>query len=211
MKFLNQTLLVLCSALTLLACQQGKPSELPPIHINPNMDLQPKYKPFRESFFFEDHSAMRMPVAGTVAIGSLKEDPRYFTGRETDGKLLKKSPIPVTLELMKRGQERFNIYCSPCHSRVGDGNGMVVQRGMLRPPSFHDPRLVAIEDGHFFDVMSNGIRNMPSYRHQIPVADRWAIVAYVRALQRSQHASLNDVPEAVREPLKSSSRASVQP
>lgn len=102
------------------------------------------------------------------------------------------------MQLLQRGQERFNIYCSPCHGKTGDGKGIIVQRGMLPPPSFHEARLLQAPDGHFFDVISNGIRNMPTYRHQIPVSDRWAIVAYLRALQRSQNATINDIPVDLR-------------
>ena len=106
------------------------------------------------------------------------------------------------MQLIERGQQRFNIYCSPCHGRTGDGRGIVVQRGLLPPPSFHDDRLRKVGDGHIFDVISNGIRNMPSYRAQIPVDDRWAIVSYFRALQRSQNASINDVPAEMRGAIK---------
>lgn len=197
-RFTMQLLIVLALVAAVTGCLQERPSEKPPIHLNPNMDTQPKYKAQRESKFFEDHSAMRMPVAGTVAAGSLKEDTRYYAGKEANGALVRKSPVPVTAELLQRGRERFNIYCAPCHSQVGDGKGMVVQRGLLPPPSFHEARLVTVEDGHFYDVITNGIRNMPSYKHQVPVADRWAIVAYVRALQRSERASLNDLPQEIR-------------
>lgn len=194
---LRNSLLILLLPVAVLAsaCLRERPSDKPPIHINPNMDSQPKYKAYRQSQFFADQSDMRQPVAGTVAVGSLKEDSRFYFGKEAGGAFVKRSPVSTTMELLSHGQERFNIYCAPCHSRVGDGKGIVVQRGMLPPPSFQDPRLVAVEDGYLFDVMSNGIRNMPSYRHQIPVADRWAIVSYVRALQRSQNARLGDVPQ----------------
>ena len=142
-------------------------------------------------------SAMRMPVEGTVARGWLREDVEYYTGIDSRGDTIKTSPVPTTMALLMRGQERFGIYCTPCHGRIGDGQGMVVKRGMLPPPSFHDPRLREAGDGHYFNVITNGIRNMQSYRYQVPVEDRWAIIAFVRALQRSQHSSNNDIPAEV--------------
>lgn len=179
-------------------CFRGTPSEHPPIHPNPNMDVQPKYLPQAKSGFFPDGSAMRPPVPGTVARGQLREDDAYFRGMDANGQPVKRIPVPVTLALLERGQERFNIYCAPCHSRLGDGRGIVVQRGLLPPPTFHSDAVRAYPDGHIFDVISNGIRNMPSYKHQISVEDRWAIVAYFRALQRSQHATRADLPEEMR-------------
>ncbi len=181
-----------------LGCVRGRPSDDPPIHLNPNMDRQEKYVPQSESKFFADGMSMRQPVAGTVARGELHEDNTYYRGRDERDSLIARMPIEITLQLLQRGQERYNIYCSPCHGKTGDGKGIVVQRGMLPPPSFHDPRLVAAPDGHIYDVITNGIRNMPTYRHQIPVPDRWAIVAYFRALQRSQNATINDIPVELR-------------
>jgi len=179
-------------------CFRGMPSDKPPIHLNPNMDHQEKYLPQSESNFFANGSSMRLPVPGTVARGDLRDDDAYYRGMDANGKPIKKIPVPVTMQLLKRGQERFNIYCSPCHSRVGDGKGMVVKKGFLPPPSFHTDLLRSYPDGHVFDVISHGIRNMPAYGPQIPVADRWAIVAYFRALQRSQHAKIEDLPEEIR-------------
>ena len=138
---------------------------------------------------------MRMPVAGTVARGDLQADHVYYQGKNADGSLVASSPVPITLDLLKRGQERYNIYCAPCHDRTGAGQGIVIKKGFLPPPSLHLDRLREAPDGHFFDVISKGIRNMPAYNHQIQVADRWAIVAYIRALQRSQNARKSDVPE----------------
>ena len=183
-------------------CLQETPSEKPPVHLNPNMDDQPKYEAMEESQFWTDHASMRKPVEGTIARGQLHADRRYFEGKNEDGSLVKKSPLRISEELLKRGQERFNIYCSPCHSRIGDGQGIIIKKGFLPAPSFHIDRLREVEDGHFFDVITHGIRNMPSYRYQVPVADRWAIVAYIRALQRSQNASAKDIPENIRKTLK---------
>ncbi len=183
-------------------CTRGRPSENTPIHLNPNMDHQQKYLPQAESRFFEDGMTMRKPVAGTIARGELHEDDAYWRGRDAIDSVIAKIPVPVTMQLIERGQQRYNIYCAPCHSRTGDGRGIVVQRGMLPPPSFHEDRLRKVGDGHIFDVITNGIRNMPSYKAQIPVDDRWAIVSYFRALQRSQNASLEDVPVEMRGSIK---------
>ncbi len=185
-----------------LGCTRGRPSENTPIHLNPNMDQQQKYLPQSESRFFEDGMTMRKPVAGTVARGELHEDDAYWRGRDAIDSVIARIPVPVTMQLIERGQQRYNIYCAPCHSRTGDGRGIVVQRGMLPPPSFHEDRLRKVGDGHIFDVITNGIRNMPSYKAQIPVEDRWAIVSYFRALQRSQNASLEDVPVEMRGSIK---------
>lgn len=179
---------------SLSGCLQERPSDKPPIHINPNMDSQPRFKAYRENKFFSDRSDMRTPVPGTLAVGRLNEDSRTYQGKDEQGRWVKVSPVAMNLELLNRGQERYNIYCSPCHSKVGDGTGVVVRRGMLKPTSFHDVRIRTAEDGYLFDVMSNGIRNMPSYKHQVSVADRWAIVGYIRALQLSQQAPANTIP-----------------
>lgn len=178
----------------LSGCTRRRPSEKPPIHPNPNMDIQPRYNSQAESKFFEDGSTMRKPVPGTVARGWLQNEAGYYTGISENGDTVRTSPVETTLDLLQRGEERFDIYCSPCHGRVGDGRGIITQRGYIPPPTFHQERLQTAPDGHIFLVMTNGIRNMPSYRSQVPVDDRWAIVAYLRALQRAQNASLDDVP-----------------
>jgi len=186
----------------LIGCYRGSPSEDPPIHLNPNMDNQPKYKAQAESEFFEDGAAMRMPVAGTLAMGDLRADQAYYLGKNADGSAVTKAPVEITLDLLKRGQERYNIYCAPCHDRTGAGQGIVTKKGFLPPPSFHLDRLREAPDGHLYDVITNGIRNMPPYNHQVQVHDRWAIVAYVRALQRSQNARISDIPEEMINQLK---------
>lgn len=185
-------------------CVRGVPSDKPPIHIVPNMDSQPKYKPRSLSSFFADSSAMRTPAAGTIARGTLRHDSVYFWGKDGDGNLVKKNPLPITMEFLSRGQERYGIYCTPCHDAAGTGKGAVFKRnaGMLPPTSYHDDRLRNIQDGHIYDVITNGIRTMSGYSAQIPVEDRWAIVAYVRALQRSQNASLKDVPADQRDKVQ---------
>ncbi|MBD3224780.1 MAG: cytochrome c [Caldithrix sp.] len=190
----NVLIVFLVSLIVLNGCYRGRPSEDPPIHVNPNMDWQPKYEPQEESAFFEDGSAMRMPVPGTIARGELRENSTYYRGKNEQGEYVDEIPVPVTMNLLQRGRERYDIYCATCHSRVGDGNGIVVQRGYPPAPSFHQDYIREYPDGQIYDVISNGIRNMPGYKHQIPVNDRWAIVSYFRALQRSQYAEKNDVP-----------------
>lgn len=165
------------------------------------MDNQPKYKAQSESNFFENGATMRMPLEGTIAQGELNQNSEYYSGKESDSAYLTKNAIAVTLQLLQRGRERYDIYCSPCHGRSGDGKGIVVQRGYLPPPNFHQDYIRAYPDGQIFEIISRGIRNMPSYNYLIPVADRWAIVSYVRALQRSQNATIDDVPEELRDKI----------
>jgi mono/diheme cytochrome c family protein len=164
------------------------------------MHDQPKYIPLRESAFFSDTQSARPLVAGTVARGHLNDDPLLYTGKQGDADATA-FPFPVTEQVMARGQERFNIYCSPCHGRTGLGDGMVVRRGYRRPPSFADDRLQQAAVGHFFDVMTNGFGAMPDYAAQVPPPDRWAIAAYIRALQLSARATLADVPAGERSRL----------
>jgi mono/diheme cytochrome c family protein len=164
------------------------------------MDNQPRYKPLRPSRFFADGQSSRPRVPGTVARGALGEDAALHTGKTGDQPVAR-VPVAVTAELLARGRERFDIYCSPCHDRVGTGRGMIVRRGYRQPPSLHIDRLRTAPPGHFFDVVTNGWGAMPSYAAEVPVADRWAIVAYIGALQRSQHATLADVPPDVRQRL----------
>jgi len=165
------------------------------------MHDQPKYVPLRESAFFNDARSARPLVEGTVARGQLREDELMFTGK-AGGQDATVFPMPVNAAVMARGQERYNIYCSPCHGRTAQGDGMIVLRGYRRPPSLHDDRLRTAPVGHFFDVMTNGFGAMPDYAAQIKVEDRWAIIAYIRALQLSGHATLADVPAADRSRLQ---------
>jgi mono/diheme cytochrome c family protein len=158
-----------------------------------DMHDQPKYRPLRASAFFENTSSARPLVDGTIARGTLQTDASFFTGK--NGALfVSELPFPVTQEVLDRGQERFNIYCAPCHDATGSGNGLVVQRGYPKPQTYHSDRLRKIEAGYFFDVMTNGFGRMPDYRAQLTPRDRWNIVAYIRALQLSQHAAVSDVP-----------------
>jgi Cytochrome C oxidase, cbb3-type, subunit III len=161
---------------------------------------QPRYEPLSRSTFFGDERAARPLVEGTVARGELRSDEHLYTGKQ-GGKLVDTFPFPATLAVLTRGQQRFNIFCSPCHDRVGTGQGMIVRRGYRAPASFHMDRLRQAPVGYFFDVMTNGFGVMPDYAQQIQPEDRWAIVAYIRALQLSQHATLGDVPEDQRQQL----------
>jgi mono/diheme cytochrome c family protein len=158
-----------------------------------DMHDQPKYRPLRASAFFENTSSARPLVEGTIARGTLQTDAAFFTGKN-GAMLVSEMPFPVTQAVLDRGQERYNIYCTPCHDGTGGGNGMVVQRGYPKPPTYHSDRLRQIEAGYFFDVMTNGFGRMPDYRAQLTPRDRWNVVAYIRALQLSQHAATADVP-----------------
>jgi Cytochrome C oxidase, cbb3-type, subunit III len=157
------------------------------------MHVQPKVLPLTHSDFFEDGRGSRSLVPGTIARGQLRDDPYLYTGM-IDGKPGDMMPFAATREVLERGRERFNIYCAPCHSRIGDGNGMIVQRGYRRPPSYHTPAMRQAPLGHFYDVITNGFGAMPDYSAQVPVNDRWAIAAYIRVLQLSQNATEADVP-----------------
>jgi mono/diheme cytochrome c family protein len=170
-----------------------------------DMQDQPKYLAFRGSEIFPDSLSSRPLVEGTVARGYLREDDAYYTGKtsaKAAGDTSKSNmgevnefPFPITKEIVDRGQERYNIYCSPCHGVLGDGRGMVVNRGFRPPPSYHQDRLRTATLGHFYDVITNGFGAMPDYSMQIPPHERWAIISYIRALQFSQNAKVSDVPQ----------------
>jgi cytochrome c5 len=166
------------------------------------MAEEPRYRPFQPSELFTDGTSARPLPADTVARGHLRDDPLLFTGKDSSGQDTAEFPFPITREILERGRQRFDIYCAVCHGYTGDGDGMVVQRGFLPPPTYHSDRLRQAPAGHFFDVITNGFGAMPSYGGQVPVTDRWAIVAYIRALQLSQHAALDDVPADQRPALE---------
>lgn len=158
-----------------------------------DMHIQPYYRPLSKSEFFADGRSARLPVEGTVARGDLREDAYFYTGK-INGNPGEYMPFPVTQAVLERGRNRFNIYCTPCHGRVGDGNGFIPSRGFRRPPSYHIDRLRKVPIGYFFDTMTNGFGVMPDYSAQIAPRDRWAIAAYIRALQLSQNATAADLP-----------------
>jgi mono/diheme cytochrome c family protein len=182
-------------------------SGAPPLHVVGDMDFQPRYDAQEPNEMFADRRAMRPPVEGTIARGRLADDPRVETG--IDGQdWVGTIPVPVTAGSMRRGRERFDVYCAPCHGLAGYGDGPVSVRALERqqgawvpPLSFHEAAVRARPAGHLFHTITDGIRNMPPYGSQIPVADRWAIVAYVRALQRSQAATIAEVPPVERQRL----------
>jgi len=187
-RYVSVLIVVIVIALTGSACRQ-------------DMHDQPKYTPLRSTPFFGDVRSARPLIAGTVAQGQLHEDPFLETGKigNADATVF---PFPVDAAVMARGRERFEIFCTPCHGRTGTGDGMIVQRGYRRPPTYHDDRLRNAPIGHFVDVMANGFGAMPDYSDQVNARDRWAIAAYIRALQLSQHAQLADVPERERGALR---------
>lgn len=195
---------VVVAAMALVGCRGAIKTD-PPIHLNPNMDQQERFDAQEPNDFFADGRAMRLPVEGTVPAADPRgggnpcvvefEHEHLCTGK-VDGEFAGELPMDVSLGLLKRGQQRYDIYCQPCHDVAGYGKGAVVERGMLPPPSFHDDRLRKMKVGQLYDIVKNGVRNMPGYGTQIPVEDRWAVAAYVRALQRSQNVPLDDVPGA---------------
>ncbi|HWZ82987.1 MAG TPA: cytochrome c [Terriglobales bacterium] len=164
-----------------------------------DMHVQPYFRPLTKSDFFADGRSARNPVEGTVARGDLREDAYLYTGK-VNGNLGDYMPFAVTKEVLDHGHERFNVYCTPCHGRVGDGNGFIPSRGLKRPPSYHIDRLRKVPVGYFFDVMTNGFGVMQDYSAQVPPRDRWAIAAYIRALQLSQNATSADVPAGQKVP-----------
>jgi hypothetical protein len=165
-----------------------------------DMHRQPKYKPLDPSPFFDDQRSERPAVPGTVARGQLRIDEHLYTGK-VNGVLVDTFPFPISRQDLERGRERYDVYCSPCHDHTGSGHGMIVQRGFPAPPSYHIDRLRSAPVGHFFDVISNGYGTMHSYAARVQSGDRWRIAAYIRALQLSESATLNDVPEQERPKL----------
>jgi mono/diheme cytochrome c family protein len=176
-----RTVVIVTAGVTLGACRQ-------------DMHDAPRYDPLEKGAFFTDGRASRTPVPNTVPRGQIRDDRHLFEG-VVDGRPAETFPMAVTPAVMARGQDRFNVFCSPCHGRTGEGNGMVVQRGFRKPPSYHEDRLRDAPVGYYFDVMTRGFGAMQDYAAQISVADRWAVAAYIRALQVSQRATVNEVPE----------------
>jgi len=171
--------------LALAGCRQG-------------MFDQAKYEPYEKSELFDDGASARPLPEGTVALGRLADDPAFHSGMSAGGAFVASSPVPWTREVLARGRQRFDVFCSPCHGRTGEGDGMIVRRGYKQPASYHEERLRGMPDGYFFDVVTRGYGVMPSYAQQVPVEDRWAIVGYVRALQLSRTVRLAELPAAER-------------
>lgn len=179
---------------------RGRTFTDPPLEIFPDMDRQSKYKPQAASAFFADRRTDRQPVTGTVARGKLKDDPFFHFGKQGEG-WARGFPMPVTQDLIARGQEQYAIYCSVCHGGTGDGQGVTKQRGMIVTPSYHDDRLRNMPEGEIFNTLTNGIRLMGSYKDKLSEEDRWAVIAYMRVLQRAHNATVEDVPQANRKDL----------
>lgn len=171
-----------------------------------DMHDQPRYDPNEASRFFADGRTARPIPPGTVARGQLGADRHYTTGKIGD-RYAETFPVVISDQLLRRGRERYDIYCSPCHDRTGSGNGMIVQRGYPRPASFHNRRLRVAPPGYYFHAISNGFGVMPSYKVQVPIEDRWAIIAYIRALQLSQNALLDEVEPVTRRLLEAQAEA----
>lgn len=184
----HKLLLLLSMSLMLAGCRQ-------------DMHDQPRYKPLAGTDFFGDRRSARPVIEGTVARGQLRIDSARYTGK-VNGEDVDYFPFPITKDDLARGQQRFNIYCSPCHSRIGDGNGMVVRRGFRQAASYHTDRLIKAPIGHFFDVITNGYGAMPSYASRVEPDDRWRIAAYIRVLQLSENATITDVPASQRSALE---------
>lgn len=195
----SNTLLTLLALSLLVGCSGqpdlNRPFSQSPIHPQMNMDQQARFEVNEKNRFFADSSANRMPVEGTIARGNLKVDRAYFEGKNADGSFVADMPIDMTKDILYRGQDRYEVFCTPCHGGTGDGNGiiMVGKYGYVPAPTYHDERLRNVPDGEIYSAIAYGVRNMPSYASQIPVEDRWAIVAYVRALQKAQNATREEL------------------
>jgi len=187
-------LLLLVGLTSLLGACSNFPSRQPPIWVWTDMKKQDKYKPQAKSQFFADGRTSRRPVAETVSEEGYRGDVAYATGVGTDQKYVAKNPEPLNKETLERGQRQFNIYCAPCHDQTGAGKGVVPAKVTWVPGNLHDPRIEAMVDGELYHVISSGRRSMPGYRFQMSEKDRWATVAYIRALQRSWHGTMADVP-----------------
>jgi mono/diheme cytochrome c family protein len=202
MRYFLLGFVLLCVAVAGVAGFRGDRSRRPPVELFPDMDRQPKLRPQAANTFFQDGKSSRLTVEGTVARGSAYADTPVNTGRMAGTtNFVELLPVAVTDVLLKRGRERYDIYCAVCHGAGGDGKGVTGKYGMVAMANFHDKRLVAMADGEIFNTITHGKNLMGGYEANVPISDRWAIVAYVRALQRSRLATLEDVPEAQRAAL----------
>ena len=196
---MSRITVLIAAIFTLVGC--AGPQRTPPLEVWPDMDRQEKYKEQSASPLFSDGRSNRPPVEGTVAIGYLKEDTLFNTGVQ-NGQWIGKSPVEITPDLLRRGQQRFNIYCAPCHDRTGQGAGIVPKKAIWIPTNLMEDRIKEMPDGEIFSVISNGRRTMHGYKYQIVEQDRWAVVSYVRALQRSTVGTVADVPPTLRSELR---------
>lgn len=182
---LSRFALLLGMIILVTSCGRGEYSDKPPVHLNPNMDSQDKYKAQSQSHFFVDGASMRTPVEGTVAQGELREDDAYYRGKNAAGAFIESAPMEFTDEMVTLGKERFDIYCSVCHGVNADGKGKILDfKYPIPPANFHDDRIVNLSDGHMFNAISNGWLNMPALKAQVSVDDRWAVISYIRSLQK---------------------------
>lgn len=212
MRYAYYTLLFAVALTVSVMGFRGLRSTQPPVEVFPDMDRQAKYKPQAGSKFFADGRADRTPVAGTVARGRtaigegdetfLRADDRRFVGKNADGSFVRGFPVEVNETMINRGRDRYMIYCAPCHGAVGDGNGITKRYGMVATPTYHDDRLRQMAEGELFNTITNGKNTMMAYGDKLAPDDRWAVVAYLRALQRAHHATINDVPLEKRGELK---------
>ncbi|MEX0594089.1 MAG: c-type cytochrome [Balneolaceae bacterium] len=192
--------LVLGSML-LVSCR-GQLTDKEPVHLQRNMMFQERFEAQERNPFFENEMAMREPVEGTIARGGLREDAALYEGLDEEGNFVETSPVGMSEELLRRGQNRYDIYCAVCHGGTGDGQGIIMtgQFGYVPAPTFHQDRIREMPDGEIYSAIKNGVRNMPAYAHQVDTGDRWAIVSYIRALQLSQNASARDVMQMGADP-----------
>ncbi len=203
MRYFYISVFLIAAVIVSLAGLRGTTFRKPPLEVFPDMKRQPKLRPQKDSRFFADSRNSRPPVAGAVPTHALLDDNPIATGRIAGTtNFVETNPFPMGAELLARGQEQFTIYCAPCHSAGGDGNGIITKYGLVRAGNFHDPRLVRATDGELFNSLSYGKNQMPAYASQVSVTNRWAIIAYLRVLQRSRLGTIEDVPAAHRSQLK---------
>lgn len=203
MRYFLLTMALVVVAVLSIAGIRGGLSRRPPLEVFPDMKRQPKLRPQKPSAFFQGQSTSRLPIAGTVSHDALLEDNPVATGRIAGTtNFVETNPLPFNEVLLARGRQRFTVYCSPCHSAAGDGNGITTKYGMLRTGNYHEARIVRMPDGEIFNTITHGKNLMLPYASQVSVTDRWAIIAYIRALERTRLGDTNDVPAEKRVALK---------